>query len=145
MIYPKLDDKQLAIDTIVESLRLKMVCLSKTHFESRNLFAKKHSGNRHNEKCLWFDDECKKQKSLFNNVRKSYQAALKLQTDSSTVVCLNDLKTAYFKQRRFYKKTLKRKKKDYLDNEKLNLWNLKGEDPKALWKMLKNITKNEII
>ncbi len=112
-----------------------MVYLSESHFPSRNIFGKKRSG-RFKEKCEWFDDECRKQKTLLNNVRRSYQPALKMQNNSS-IINVADLKLAYFQQHRNYKKILRKKRKNFLDNEKLKLWSLKGEAPKVFWQKLK--------
>ncbi len=71
-ISEQLVDEAFSVDAIVESLRTKIVYMSESHFLSRNIFGKKRS-SKFKEKCEWFDDECRKQKTLLNNVRKSYQ------------------------------------------------------------------------
>ena len=51
---------------------------------------------------------------------------------------MENLKVAYFKQRRVYKKLIKYKRHNVLQDKKTELWNLKGEAPKEFWKKLKN-------
>ena len=51
---------------------------------------------------------------------------------------MNNLKSAYFQQRRVYKKLIKYKRHSFLEKKKTELWNLKGEDPKIFWKKLKS-------
>ena len=87
--------------------------------------------------CPWFDDECQEKKQLLNNKRKKYQAALKLYSNNKDSQVEN-LKVAYFKQRRVYKKLIKYKHHNFLQDKKTELWNLKGEAPKEFWKKLKN-------
>ena len=48
------------------------------------------------------------------------------------------IKSAYFQQRRIYKKLIRYKRHSFLENKKTDLWNLKGEAPKEFWKKLKN-------
>ena len=69
--------------------------------------------------------------------KKKYQAALKrnaYNTDSQ----VENLKVAYFKQRRVYKKLIKYKRHNFLQGKKTDLWNLKGEAPKEFGKKVKN-------
>ena len=51
---------------------------------------------------------------------------------------MNNLKSAYFQQRRVYKKLIRYKRHSFLEDKKKELWKLKGEAPKVFWKKLKN-------
>ena len=51
---------------------------------------------------------------------------------------MNILKSAYFQQRRVYKKLIKYKRHNFLENKNTDLWNLRGEALKIFWKKLKN-------
>ena len=93
--------------------------------------------SNHKNKCLWYDAECKENKTLLNNARKSYQAALQ-SVEIFPVTQVNELKSAYFQQRRTYKKIIRYKRQRFLEHEKIELWKLKGEDPKVFWKKLRN-------
>ena len=136
-ISSQLDEDVVSSEEIVESLRNKMVDLSVTSLNSKKIFRTDKKSTNFKNKCPWFDIECKKNKSLLNNKRKSFQAALKYQL-IFPVEQVNALKSAYFQQRRYYKKILRVKRRIFLENEKLELWKLKGEAPKVFWKKLRN-------
>ena len=135
-----LDDDDFYVEDIIKSLRLKMLDLSEAGLNSRGIFPKNDNRTTPKKKCPWFDNECKKNKTLLNNKRKSYQAALKFSTNF-TVDQVNNLKLLYFQQRRVYKKIIRYKRDSFLENEKLELWKLKGEAPKEFWKRLKKTTE----
>ena len=58
---------------------------------------------------------------------------------------VNNLKSAYFQQRRVYKKLIKYKRHSFLVKKKTELWNLKGEAPKVFWKKLKGSKEKPIL
>ena len=131
-----LDKDDLNIEIIVELLRSKLVDISESHFSSKKLFHKNWNSNSKTN-CPWFDTECKEHKRLLNSKRKAYQAALKrfpILRDEEA----NDLRSAYFQQRRVYKKLIRFKRHSFLEKKKSDLWKLKGEAPKVFWKKLKN-------
>ena len=138
-ISNQLDNDDLSCEEIIELLRKKMIDLSDAYLSSRNIFCKANNVNsfKPNTNCLWFDAECQENKQLLNNKRKKYQAALKLYSDNKNNH-VNNLKSAYFQQRRVYKKLIKYKRHNFLEKKKTELWNLKGEAPKMFWKKLKN-------
>ncbi len=137
-----LDDKDVSIDKIVEKLRTKMIDLSESNLDSKIIFSDKKSNFKHKRLAPWFDSECKEKKTVLNRVRKAYQAALKSSDGDILTTRIRELKLEYFEQRRCYKKIVKSKRQRFLENEKIKLWNLKGEDPKAFWKKLKNARRN---
>ena len=116
-----------------------MLDLSEAHLRSRKSFGKTENRKTFNlnTNCPWFDAECQESKQLLNNKRKKYQAALKLYSNIKDNH-VNNLKSAYFQQRRVYKKLIKYKRHSVLEKKKTELWNLKGEDPKIFWKKLKS-------
>ena len=138
-ISNQLDNDDPPIEEIIELLRAKMIDLSEIHLNSRQIFHKSRNKNRFKstQNCPWFDAQCKENKHLLNNKRKAYQAALKFSSNSKDNR-MNILKSAYFQQRRVYKKLIRYKRHNFLENKKTELWNLKGEAPKIFWKKLKN-------
>ncbi len=54
-----------------------------------------------------------------------------------------NLKSAFFQQRRIYKRITRRKSRDSLKVEKQKLLKLRGEAPKVFWKKLKNPNKKD--
>ena len=141
-ISNQLDNGDSPLEEIIELLRNKMIDLSEAHLSSRNMFRKTKINNNFELKtnCPWFDAECQESKQLLNNKRKKYQAALKLYSNNKNNQ-LTNLKSAYFQQRRIYKKLIKYKRQSFLEKKKTELWNLKGEAPKVFWKKLKNRKK----
>ena len=116
-----------------------MLDLSEAHLRSRKIFGKTKNRKTFNlnTNCPWFDAECQENKQLLNNKRKKYQAALQLYPNIKDNH-VHNLKSAYFQQRRVYKKLIKYKRHSFLEKKKTELWNLKGEDPKSFWKKLKS-------
>ena len=138
-ISNELDNNDSSIEEVIESLRTKMIDLSEAHLTSRNIFrkAKSKTNVKLMNTCPWFDVECQKRKQLLNNKRKKYQAALKNSSNFEDNQDIN-LKSAYFQQRRVYKKLIRYKHHSFLQKKKTELWDLKGEAPKVFWKMLKS-------
>ena len=133
-----LDNTDLSIEEIIELLRSKLIDLSEVYLSSRNIFGRTNNKNkfRLRNKCPWFDAECQEAKQLLNSKRKAYQAALKFSsyTRDNHVIAL---KSAYFEQRRVYKKIISYKLNSFLEIKRLELWNLRRGTPKDVWKKLR--------
>ena len=133
-----LDKDDLNIEIKVKVLRSKLVDISESHFSSKKIFHQNWNSTS-KSKFPWFDIECKEHKSLVNSKRKAYQAALKrfpMLRDEEA----NDLRPAYFQQRRIYKKLIRCKRLSFLERQKLELWKLKGK-LKSILKKSKRQTK----
>ena len=130
----QLGNKDMPVHLIVNSLRCKLIEISEQCFETKNIFSKK----KINVKCnnAWFDSECKSKKQNLSHARKLYQESLKMVKNNLSNIIPCELRSAYFQQRREYKKLLKNKRKLFLDVQKEQLWLLKAESPKMFWKKL---------
>ena len=128
-----LDKDDLNIETKVDLLRSKVVNISECHFSSKTICHQKWNSNS-KSKFPWFDIECKEHKSLVNSKRKAYQAALKrfpMLRDEEA----NDLRPAYFQQRRVYKELIRCKRLSFLEKQTLEV---EREAQKVFPKQLKD-------
>ena len=145
VISNDLDNTDLSIEEIIELLQTKLIDLSEAHLSSRNVFGRTNNKNKFRLRniCPWFDAECQETKQLLNSKRKAYQAAPKFSSNTRDNHAIN-LKSAYFQQRRVYKKLIQYKRNSFLEIKKRGaLGSEKGDSERFLEKVERQKGKNQ--
>ena len=138
----QLRNKDIPVDSIIDSLRTKLIDISKKCFLVKTVFPKNDNQTRSDNS--WFDSECRDKKQKLNYNLKMYQESLRIINSGWSNISSCDLRNAYFQQGREYKALLRSKRKLFLNSQKEKLWSLKSESPKKFWKKL-NKGKNKVL
>ena len=138
----QLRNKEIPVDLIIDSLRSKLIEISRKCFLVKKVFTK--NDNKARDDKSWFDSACREKKQKLNYAKKMYQESLRIINSAMPNISCCELRDAYFQQRREYKALLKSKRKLFLIVQKDELWSLKSESPKTFWKKL-NKGKNKVL
>ncbi len=99
----QLNDEEMPLHSIVDSLRCKLINISEKCFQTKKIFSTTKRNTPSYSKNRWFDNECKNKKQSLNRARKMYQESLRIFQNFESSSLPRELRQAYFQQRREYK------------------------------------------